>query len=123
MLFCSVGFVLLIACANVSNLFLSRGWARQREFAIRKALGASRAALLRQLAVESVLVALLGGICAFFIGFWTVRGIAAILPADMPRIQDLRVDSHVGFYTLGASLMSALLTGFVPRFAEFATRR
>jgi predicted permease len=113
-LFCSVGFVLLIACANVSNLFLSRGWALQREFAIRKALGASRAALLRKLAVESLLVALLGGICAFFIGFWTVRGIAAILPADMPRIQDLRVDSHVGFFTLGASLLAALLSGFVP---------
>jgi putative ABC transport system permease protein len=113
-LFCSVGFVLLIACANVSNLFLSRGWARQQELAIRKALGASRGALLQQLAVESVLVALLGGICAFFIGFWTVRGIAAILPADMPRIQDLRVDSQVGFFTLGASLLAALLSGFVP---------
>jgi putative ABC transport system permease protein len=113
-LFCSVGFVLLIACANVSNLFLSRGWARRREFAIRTALGATRGALLRQLAVESVLVALMGGTCAFFMALWTVRGICAILPPDIPRIQDIRLDSQVVWFTLGASLLAALLSGFVP---------
>ncbi len=113
-LFCSVGFVLLIACANVSNLFLSRGWGRRREFAIRTAIGATRGALLRQLAVESVLVALMGGVCAFFMAVWTVRGIRAILPADIPRIQDIRIDSEVAWFTLGASLLAALLSGFVP---------
>jgi predicted permease len=113
-LFCSVAFVLLIACANVSNLFLSRGWARRREFAIRTAIGATRGALLRQLAVESVLVALMGGVCAFFMALWTVRGIRAILPPDIPRIQDIRIDSEVGWFTLGASLLAALLSGFVP---------
>ena len=113
-LFCSVGFVLLIACANVSNLFLSRGWARRREFAIRTAIGATRGALLRQLAVESVLVALMGGACAFFMALWTVRGIRAILPPDIPRIQDIRIDSQVVWFTLGASLLAALLSGFVP---------
>lgn len=113
-LFCAVGFVLLIACANVSNLFLSRGWARRREFAIRTAIGASRGALLRQLAVESVLVALMGGLCAFFIAVWTVRGIRAILPADIPRIQDIRIDNEVAWFTFGASLLAALLSGFVP---------
>jgi predicted permease len=113
-LFCSVGFVLLIACANVSNLFLSRGWARRREFAIRTAIGATRGALLRQLAVESVLVALMGGACAFFMALWTLRGIRAILPPDIPRIQDIRIDSGVGWFTLGASLLAALLSGFVP---------
>jgi predicted permease len=113
-LFCSVGFVLLIACANVSNLFLSRGWGRRREFAIRTAIGATRGALLRQLAVESVLVALMGGLCAFFMAVWTVRGIRAILPADIPRIQDIRIDSEVAWFTLGASLLAALLSGFVP---------
>lgn len=113
-LFCAVGFVLLIACANVSNLFLSRGWARRREFAIRTAIGATRGALLRQLAVESVLVALTGGVCAFFMALWTMRGIRAILPAETPRIQDIRIDSAVGWFTLGASLLAALLSGFVP---------
>jgi putative ABC transport system permease protein len=113
-LFCSVGFVLLIACANVSNLFLSRGWARRREFAIRTAIGATRGALLRQLAVESVLVALLGGACAFFMALWTVRGIRAILPPEIPRVQDIRIDSEVVWFTLGASLLAALLSGFVP---------
>jgi predicted permease len=113
-LFCSVGFVLLIACANVSNLFLSRGWARRREFAIRTAIGATRGALLRQLAVESVLVALTGGVCAFFMALWTVRGIRAILPPEIPRIQDIRIDSEVVWFTLGASLLAALLSGFVP---------
>jgi len=113
-LFCSVGLVLLIACANVSNLFLSRGWARRREFAIRTAIGATRGALLRQLAVESVLVALMGGVCAFFLAIWTLRGIRAILPADIPRIQDIRIDSEVAWFTLGASLLAALLSGFVP---------
>jgi predicted permease len=113
-LFCSVGFVLLIACANVSNLFLSRGWARRREFAIRTAIGATRGTLLRQLAVESVLVALLGGACAFFMALWTVRGIRAILPPEIPRVQDIRIDSEVVWFTLGASLLAALLSGFVP---------
>jgi predicted permease len=113
-LFCSVGFVLLIACANVSNLFLSRGWGRRREFAIRTAIGATRGALLRQLAVESVLVALMGGTCAFFMALWTVRGIRAILPPDIPRIQDMRIDGQVVWFTLGASLLAAVLSGFVP---------
>jgi putative ABC transport system permease protein len=113
-LFCSVGFVLLIARANVSNLFLSRGWARRREFAIRTAIGATRGALLRQLAVESVLVALMGGACAFFMALWTVRGIRVILPPDIPRIQDIRIDSGVVWFTLGTSLLAALLSGFVP---------
>ena len=120
-LFCTVGFVLLIACANVSNLFLSRGWARRREFAIRTAIGATRGALLRQLAVESLLVALMGGTCAFFMALWTVRGIRAILPPDIPRIQDIRVDGQVVWFTLGASLLAAVLSGFVP--ALLSSRR
>jgi putative ABC transport system permease protein len=113
-LFSAVGFVLLIACANVSNLFLSRGWARQREFAIRTAIGATRGALLRQLAVESLLVALLGGVGAFVIALWTVRGLRAILPPEIPRVQDIHMESHVAWFTLGASLLAAVLSGLAP---------
>lgn len=113
-LFWAAGFVLLIACANVSNLFLSRGWARRREFAIRTAMGATRGALLRQLTVESVLVALLGGICAFLFTVFTLKGLRTVLPPDIPRIQDLRIESTVAWFTLGASLLAALVAGLAP---------
>ncbi len=113
-LFCAVGFVLLIACANVSNLFLSRGWARRREFAIRTAIGATRGALLRQLAVESLLVSLLGGVGAFLIATWTMSGLRAILPPEIPRVQDIRMESHVVWFTLAASLLAAVLSGLAP---------
>jgi predicted permease len=113
-LFSAVGFVLLIACANVSNLFLSRGWARRREFAVRAAIGATRGALLRQLTVECVLVALAGGACAFLIAAWTMQGLRAVLPPEIPRLQDLRMDSAVGWFTLGTSLFAAFLSGLAP---------
>jgi putative ABC transport system permease protein len=113
-LFGAVGFVLLIACANVSNLFLSRGWARRREFAIRAAIGATRGALLRQQLVESLLVALLGGVCAFLIAMWTVHGLRALLPPDTPRLQNIGVESGVAYFTVGASLLAALLSGLAP---------
>jgi len=118
---CAVGFVLLIACANVSNLFLSRSWARRREFAIRSAIGATRGALLRQLAVENLLVALAGGTCAFLAAAGTVRALRAALPPEIPRVQDIRIDSHVAWFTLGASLFAALLSGLAP--ALISTRQ
>jgi putative ABC transport system permease protein len=113
-LFGAVGFVLLIACANVSNLFLSRGWSRRREFAIRSAIGATRGSLLRQQLVENLLVALLGGVCAFLIALWTIHGLRALLPPDTPRLQDIRVESGVACFALGASLLAALLSGLAP---------
>jgi predicted permease len=113
-LFCAVGLVLLIACANVSNLFLTRGWSRHREFAIRSAMGATRGALLRQLGVECVLVAAAGGACAFLISIWMVQGLATILPSDIPRLAELRVEISVGWFTLGISLLAALLSGLAP---------
>jgi putative ABC transport system permease protein len=113
-LFCAAGFVLVIACANVSNLFLSRGWARRREFAIRSAIGATRAALLRQLAVESMIIALAGGFCAYVLTILTVSGLRMVLPPDLPRIQDLRIESTVVWFTLGASILAALLSGVAP---------
>ena len=113
-LFSAVGFVLLIACANVSNLFLARGWARRREFAIRSAIGASRGMLVRQLAVESLLVALIGGACAFAFASWTLQALRTTLPPDIPRIHEIRIDSSVAWFTLSASLFAALLSGLAP---------
>jgi putative ABC transport system permease protein len=120
-LFFAVGFVLMIACANVSNLFLSRGWARRREFAIRAALGATRGALLRQLAVECVLLALAGGASAFLVTMWMVEGLRTILPPEIPRLAEVRIDSEVACFTLAASLLAALLSGLAP--ALLSTRQ
>jgi predicted permease len=115
-LFCAVGFVLLIACANVSNLFLARCWARRREFAIRSAIGASRGALLRQLVVESLLVAFAGGACAILMATWSIHALRSLLPPDLPRLQELRVDSLVVWFAVAASLVAALLAGLAPAF-------
>jgi len=113
-LFGAVGFVLLIACANVSNLVLSRGWARRREFAIRSAIDATCGALLRQQLVESLLVALLGGACAFLIAIWTMDSLRALLPPDMPRLDNIRIESSVGIFALAVSVLAALLSGLAP---------
>ena len=113
-LFGAVGFVLLIACANVSNLFLSRGWARRREFAIRSAIGATRGALLRQQLVESAIVALIGGTCALLVAAWLMQGLRALLPPDTPRLESISVDSNVALFTLAAALIAALVAGLAP---------
>jgi putative ABC transport system permease protein len=113
-LFGAVGFVLLIACANVSNLFLSRGWNRRREFAIRSAIGATRGALLRQQLVESFLVALIGGACALLIAMWTVQGLRGLLPPETPRLQTINVEGSVAYFALGVSFLAALVSGLAP---------
>jgi putative ABC transport system permease protein len=120
-LFCAVGFVLLIACANVSNLFLARGFARRREFAIRSAIGATRSALLRQLAVESVLVACAGGLCALIFATWTLNALRSSLPPDIPRLGEIRIDAPVAWFTVAASLLAALLSGLAPAFLSTRT--
>src|SRR5271156_936944 len=113
-LFSAVGFVLLIACANVSNLFLSRGLARKREFAIRSAVGATRGALVRQIAVECLLIAFAGGICAFFVAVWTLHGLRLVLPPNIPRVKEIRIEGAVAWFTLGASLLAAFFSGLAP---------
>ncbi|HEV2399489.1 MAG TPA: ABC transporter permease [Candidatus Sulfotelmatobacter sp.] len=119
-LFSAVGFVLLIACANVSNLFLARGLARRREFGIRSALGASRWVLIRQLATEALLIALIGGACAFAVSALTLHGLRSILPPDLPRIGEIHIDTSVAWFTVAASLFAVLLAGLAP--AVISTR-
>ena len=109
----AVGFVLLIACANVANLMLARVTSRQKEVAIRTALGADRWALLRQLLTESVLLALAGGLLGLAIAYWSIKTLSAALP-NIPHSSDLGIDGTVMVFTLGLSVVTGLLFGAVP---------
>jgi len=113
-LFGAVGFVLLIACANVGNLFLSRGLERRRELAIRAALGATRGRIIRQLFAESLMLALAGGACGLLLAIWGIDSLRTLLPPSTPRMQDLSVDRWVLWFTLGASIVAGIVFGLVP---------
>ena len=112
-LFGAVGFVLLIACVNVANLFLSRATARQREIAIRSALGATRARLFRQLVCESLAFAILAGGAGLALAAWGVRALAAMSPVELPRVADLSFDWRVLAFTLAVSVIAAIVFGSV----------
>ena len=110
----AVLFVLLIACANVANLTLARGETRQKELAIRAALGARRFTLVRQLLIESLLLALVGGGCGVLLAVWGVDTLKTLNPGNLPRLAEVRLDARVLGFTLLISLLGGLLFGLVP---------
>jgi len=114
LLLAAVGFVLLIGCANVAHLFLARGAERQQEFAIRKALGARPGRLLRQALTESLLLALAGAAAGLALTAWGIDAIQALDPGNVPRMEEVRVDSQVLLFTLGLTLLTALAFGIAP---------
>ena len=109
-----VGCVLLIACVNVANLLLVRGAAREREMAIRLALGAGRLRLIRQLLTESLLLTVIGGSAGLLLAVWGVNLLKSIVPGDTPRLAEVHLDSRVLLFALSASLVTTVICGLIP---------
>ncbi|MEJ7710034.1 MAG: FtsX-like permease family protein [Pyrinomonadaceae bacterium] len=111
----TVGFVLLIACANVANLTLARTVAREREIAIRTALGASRGRMMRQLLTESLLLALAGGACGLLLAAWLIDVLPSLSPGDnIPRLTAVGINVPVLLFTMAVSTLTGILCGLVP---------
>ncbi len=110
----SAGFVLLIACLNVANLLLARATSRAREIATRTALGAGRWDLMRQLLIESMILAGAGGLSGMLLALAGSRALASLLPAGIPRVNDVAIDGVVMAFNLGATFLTALLCGLAP---------
>ena len=110
----AVGFVLLIACANVANLLLARSATRTREVAIRTALGARRGRIVRQLLTENLLLAVVGGGLGVLLALWSKNILVAFSPGNIPRLDEARLDSRVLGFSIGITLLTTLLFGLVP---------
>jgi len=113
-LLAAVGFVLLIACLNVANLMLARSTVRAREFAIRAALGATKARVVRQLLAESVLLGLIGGAIGLLLASWGTRAALSTLPSTLPRSDQIAIDTRVLIFTAGSAILAGILFGLTP---------
>jgi putative ABC transport system permease protein len=110
----AVGFVLLIACANVANLLLARSAARQKEIAIRAAMGASRTRVLRQMLTESILLSAIGGLAGLVLSIWLTDLLMSMLPEGAPRLEQIGIDYRVLAFALGVSALTGILFGIIP---------
>ena len=114
LLFGAVGLVLLIACANIANLFLARATARQKEFALRTTLGAAKGRLIRQLLTESLLFSVAGGALGLLLANWSIGPLLRFAPPDVPRLADTQIDWRVMSFTLGIAIATGILFGLAP---------
>ena len=113
-LLAAVGFVLLIACANVANLLLARSVTRGRELSLRAALGAGRARIARQLLTESLLLGAGGALGGLLLAIVAVRGLASIAPVTLPRLEHVAIDGRVLAFTAAIAVLTSVLFGLVP---------
>src|SRR5262245_23707125 len=113
-LFGAVAFILLIACANVANLMLARARVRQKEMAIRAAMGAGRARLIRQMLTESLLLSILGGVAGFFLALLGIEALIPLIPDDLTHLKSVGIDAAALGYTFLAALLTGVIAGIIP---------